>query len=288
MFAISGIAGQVGGEVARTLLASGEAVRAVTRDISKAAPWAALGCEVAQADIFNSAALSAAFDGAEGVFIVVPPNFDPKPGFQEAHIIAASLRMALESSRPGRVVYLSTIGAQATQTNLLTQHTIVEKTLAKIALPITFLRPCWYMENCRWDVAPARERGVIQSFLQPPDKPYPMVSTFDVGRVAAELIREPWTGHRVVESEGPNRVTPNDIAATFSLLLGKPVKTEAVPRESWEELFRSQGMNDPLPRMQMLDGFNEGWIDFEGGEAGSRKGQVALETALRKLLAAGP
>jgi len=29
----------------------------------------------------------------------------------------------------------------------------------------------------------------------------------------------------------------------------------------------------------MLDGFNEGWIDFEGGEAGSQKGSVALESS---------
>jgi hypothetical protein len=30
---------------------------------------------------------------------------------------------------------------------------------------------------------------------------------------------------------------------------------------------------NPLPRMQMLDGFNEGWIEFESGEAGCAKGQ---------------
>jgi hypothetical protein len=34
----------------------------------------------------------------------------------------------------------------------------------------------------------------------------------------------------------------------------------------------------------MLDGFNEGWIDYEGGEAGTRKGKVELETVLKKLL----
>jgi hypothetical protein len=33
-----------------------------------------------------------------------------------------------------------------------------------------------------------------------------------------------------------------------------------------------------FPRIRMLDGFNEGWIDFEHGEAGSLKGNVALET----------
>ena len=31
-------------------------------------------------------------------------------------------------------------------------------------------------------------------------------------------------------------------------------------------------------------GFNEGWIDFEHGEAGSLKGHVALETVLQALM----
>jgi hypothetical protein len=36
--------------------------------------------------------------------------------------------------------------------------------------------------------------------------------------------------------------------------------------------------------MRMLDGFNEGWIEFAGGEAGSRKGSTPLETVLRSLV----
>jgi NAD(P)H dehydrogenase (quinone) len=43
-------------------------------------------------------------------------------------------------------------------------------------------------------------------------------------------------------------------------------------------------MRNPLPRIQMLDGFNEGWIDFEGGEAASITGNVELETVLRELV----
>jgi hypothetical protein len=34
----------------------------------------------------------------------------------------------------------------------------------------------------------------------------------------------------------------------------------------------------------MLDGFNEGWIEFEKGEAGSRKGCVTLESVLQDLI----
>ena len=82
-------------------------------------------------------------------------------------------------------------------------------------MPVTFLRPAWFMENSSWDVAAARGQGLIASFLQPLDKPVPMVATEDIGRAAARLLQETWTGHRIVELEGPRRVKPNDIAATF-------------------------------------------------------------------------
>jgi NAD(P)H dehydrogenase (quinone) len=285
MFAVMGITGNVGGEVARNLLAAKLPVRGVVRDASKSGVWAQCGCELATADINDATALSAAFKGAEGVFVLVPPSFDPAPDFGEARAIAVTLRTALDAARPGRVVYLSTIGAQATQQNLLTQHTLIEQALRESPVPITFLRPGWFMENSSWDVAPAIESGVIPSFLQPLDKPFPMVATADIGRVAAELTRETWNGHRVVELEGPHRITPNEIAATFASLLGHAVRTEVVLRETWEPLFKSQGMKNPTPRIRMLDGFNEGWIEFESGKAGSRKGKVSLETVLQNLLA---
>jgi NAD(P)H dehydrogenase (quinone) len=284
MFVITGVTGNIGGHIARNLLAANRPVRAVVRDLSKGEAWAQRGCELAQADITDASALSSAFKNADGVFILVPPNFDPLPGFPEARAIAATLKEALETARPARVVYLSTIGAQASQSNLLTQHTVIEGVLKELPLPITFLRPGWFMENSSWDVAPARAHGVIPSFLQPLDKPVPMVATADIGRLASELLQETWTGHRVVELEAPNRVTPNQIAATFAELLGRPVKMELVPRETWEPLFTSQGMKNPMPRIRMLDGFNEGWIEFEAGEAGSRKGNVSLKTVLQALI----
>jgi NAD(P)H dehydrogenase (quinone) len=284
MYVITGITGQVGGVVGRTLLEAGKPVRAVVRSAGKGREWSERGCEVALATIEDAASLAAAFKGAEAVFVLVPPIFDPLPEFPEARAIGVALRSALEVARPGRVVYLSTIGAQASQSNLLSQHGIIEKAISNLPMPLTVLRPGWFMENCSWDVAPARERGVIPSFLQPLDKPVPMVATADIGKVAAEILQEPWSSHHLVELEGPKRVTPNEAGATFARLLRKPVRMEVVPRESWEALFRSQGMKNPLPRIRMLDGFNEGWITFEQGEAGTRKGSTTLESVLKELM----
>ncbi len=282
MFAITGVTGNVGGELARNLLAAKKPVRAVVRDARKGAEWAGFGCEVAIADIEDVAALAAAFEGMEGVFVMVPPNFDPLAGFPEAQKTAATLKAALEMAKPERVVYLSTIGAQATQTNLLSQHTIIEGALREMMISTTFLRPGWFMENASWDVVPAKQ-GVVPSFLEPLDKAVPMVSTSDIGRVAADLIQENWSGHRVVELEGPKRVTPNEIGEAFAKVLGRAVRMDAVPRGSWEALFRSQGMKNPMPRIQMLDGFNEGWIEFENRDR-VLKGKVGIEAALKALI----
>jgi NAD(P)H dehydrogenase (quinone) len=284
MYAITGITGKVGGALAETLLAAGLPVRAVVRDAAKGQVWADRGCAVALASMDDAAALAAAFADAEAVFILPPSEFDPAPGFPEAVAVINAVKAALCTARPGKVVCLSTIGAQATPSNLLTQRTLMEQALADLPLPVAFLRPGWFMDNALWDVAPARS-GVIASFLQPLSQAVPMVATADVGRVAAELLQQTWTGQRIVELEGPRRISPDAIAACFADILGHPVRAEAVPRATWEALFQSQGARYPLPRARMLDGFNEGWIAFAGDEASVIKGEVELATVLRQLVA---
>ena len=285
MYAITGITGQVGGALARALLASHQPVRAVLRDADKAREWAALGCEIAFASMNDASALAGAFEGAEGVFILPPSEFDPSPGFPEARAVIDSVMTALEWARPGKVVCLSTIGAQASEMNLLTQRTLLEQAARALTMPVAFLRPAWFMENFAWDVVTARDEGTLASFLQPLDKPVPMIATPDVGRVAAELIQQSWEGFRVVELEADRRISPSEAAATFSKVLGRRVEAVVVPRESWENLFISQGMKHPQPRIRMLDGFNEGWIEFEGKSADVVKGQTTLETVIRELVA---
>ncbi|WP_300725903.1 hypothetical protein [Pseudomonas sp.] len=54
-----------------------------------------------------------------------------------------------------------------------------------------------------------------------------------------------------------------------------------MPRETWHEVFSTQGARSPLPRMPMIDGFNEGWTEFAGTP---RQGQVALQTVLGELI----
>jgi NAD(P)H dehydrogenase (quinone) len=285
MYAITGITGQVGDAVARKLLAEGANVRAVARDTRRAAPWVERGCELAIAEMSDAPALVRGFAGADGVFVLIPPIFDPSPGFAEAGAVISAVRDALAKTRPARTVCLSTVGAQARQPNLLNQLAMMERELGTLDLPIAFIRAAWFMENAIWDVPSARE-GTIQSFLQPLDHAIPMVATADIGAMAARLLQERWVGRRVVELQGPAPVSPNELAAVFGRQLGRSVRAHVVPREEWEALFRTQGMRNPTPRMQMLDGFNQGWLSFEDGEdVEAVTGTTTLETVVRGLLA---
>ncbi|WP_348529708.1 NAD(P)H-binding protein [Pseudomonas sp. Ost2] len=80
MYAVMGITGQVGGAVARTLLAARQPVRAVVRSAEKGALWAGQGCQVALADVDDVQALTQAFRGVDAVFVMMPSNFDPTRG----------------------------------------------------------------------------------------------------------------------------------------------------------------------------------------------------------------
>ena len=283
MFAVTGITGKVGAAVARSLLSADQPVRAVVRDRSRGAPWAQLGCDIAIADTSDTEALTAAFAGTAGVFAMVPPVFDPAPGFPEAMAFINPLRAALARAKPARVVALSTVGADAPQPNLLNVLGRMEDVFGTLPLPVTFLRAAWFMENAAWDIDSAKS-GLIQSYLQPLDRAVPMVSTDDVGRAAAALLQERWEGKRVVELEGPQRVSSNALAAAFAKALGTSVRAEVVPRTQWESIFRAQGMKNPTPRMQMIEGFNAGWIDFAERGAHARKGSISIDQAITTLI----
>ncbi len=281
MHAITGITGQVGGQLATALLDEGRAVRAVLRDAAKAPAWRARGCEIALATMDDEAALTTAFAGVEAAFVLLPPTFDPSPGFAEARRCIAAVSAALRAARVPRVVCLSTIGAQARPENLLTQLQLLEQALADLPSAVTFLRAGWFVENVAWDIEGARATGVLPSYLQPVERAIDMVATADVARAAAALLQEPFEGRRVVELAGPAPVSPAALAAALGRALGREVVARAVPRGDWEAGFRAQGMGNPTPRMRMLDGFNEGWIAFEGA---CRRGTTPVQAVIDGLV----
>ena len=290
MYAVMGITGNVGGAVARTLLAKGERVRGIVRNPEKAAKWRKQGVELFKADYDDVDALTAAFTGVAGVFVMVPPNFAPTPGFPETKAMLKVLREALSRALPAKVVYLSSIGAEQTSgLGLITGSHLLEETLSDLPLSHAFLRAAWFIENSAGDVASAQNEGKIQFQLYPLDRKFPLVATADIGKAGAEALTQSWTGIRHIEVAGPEGYGPLDIANAFAEAVGHPVEAIAVPREEWETLWVSQGMPEgrTAPRAEMVDAFNSGWIHF--GVAGTEHvdGTTTLRAVIAELVARG-
>ena len=54
-----------------------------------------------------------------------------------------------------------------------------------------------------------------------------------------------------------------------------------MPREIWETSFRAAGARNPGPRARMIDGFNAGWIAFEGVPL---KGATEIDAVIRRIV----
>ncbi|MBW7456672.1 NmrA family NAD(P)-binding protein [Paenibacillus sepulcri] len=287
MYAIMGVTGQVGGAAAEALLAEGKKVRAIVRNEEKAKAWHERGAETAIADYRDSAALQEAFTGVKGVFVMNPPYFYPEDGFPETRAVAESIRRALEAAAPPKFVALSSVGAHRDHgLGIIESLHILEQELGRLSIPSAFLRAAWFMDNSFWDIEPARREGQIPVFLSPSDRKIPMISTLDIGRIAAETLQQSWEGTRYLELQGPDSYSPDDIASVLGRLLDRKVEAVSIPRADWDELFISQGgiAGRIHGRIEMLDGFNNGWIDFKRQGTELVSGSVTLEESLKKLM----
>jgi NAD(P)H dehydrogenase (quinone) len=290
MYAVMGITGKVGSAVAENLLVQGEKIRAIVRNPDKAARWRDRGAEIAVADVDDPNALAAAFEGTDGVFLMVPPNFAPAPGFPETRKTLAAYRAALAKALPKKAVYLSSIGAEQNGgLGLISSSHLLEQTLGDLPIAHAFLRAGWFMENHAWDVTTAQSEGRMFSNLYPLDRKFSLVATADIGKAGADVLRQEWTGTRYIEVAGPEQYSPNDIAQALSSALGRAIEAVAVPRENWTEFFIGQGMPQGRtePRAEMVDAFNSGWIHF--GVAGTEHitGATSLTSVIARLVADG-
>ena len=118
-----------------------------------------------------------------------------------------------------------------------------EEKLLESGLPYTILQPAAYMQNvlAHWD-------RIVQEGIYP--VPYPaetrlgMVDLEDVAQAAARVLAE--TGHSgaTYELAGPEMLSQTDIASLLAQRLGRPVRTQRIPLESWENQARASGLSE--------------------------------------------
>jgi uncharacterized protein YbjT (DUF2867 family) len=284
MFIITGATGRTGAVAAATLLEAGKKVRVVVRDAAKAENLKARGAEVFVADLTDQAALARALRGAEGVFLISPPDVASNDFIGERKQLAQQQVATLVAEKVPHVVLLSSIGAQLPSgTGPIVSVYNAEQLLRASGIPSTFVRAGYFVENWAAVLHPVKADGVLPSFL-PADMRIPAVSTVDIGKTLAQALLEGPRGVRVIELSGPTDVSANDVASAFSRILGKPVKVAEAPLAAVVPTFKSFGISENVAGLyrEMYEGFTQRRIAPEPGE--HVRGTTSLEATLRALV----
>lgn len=285
MFVIAGATGNTGSVVASTLLAQGKPVTALVRDPQKAAGLRDKGAKIATVSVNDADALTKALAGAEGAYLLIPPDLKADKPLESAARIVDTLASAVKASRIPHVVFLSSVGAQHERgTGPIRSLHYAESEIGPVAQNLTILRPGYFLQNWGIGVEPARSQGVLHNFLTP-DRKIPMNSTEDIGRIAAECLTRPARGRRLLEMAGPEDYNPRDIAQAFSRALGKPVNLETHPLDAIVPILTSMGFPPDLAGLyrEMIEGINSGHVDYERS-GDFERGKVTALQAIGQLL----
>src|SRR5580692_11785405 len=243
MFTVMGITGNVGGAVAGNLLAAGKKVRGVVRNPEKAKAWADRGVELVQSAYNDAAGLAKAFTGAEGVFALIPPDFAPAPGLPDQKRTIAAITEALQQAKPGKAVFLSSIGSEQTSgLGLITSTHLLEEATRTLPIPVAYLRAGSFMENWLGVLDHICATGEMPFFYAPLDRKFPLVATRDIGLAGAKVLKESWAAERVLEVNGPEGGTDlYEAAAAFGRALGREVKAVELPEAAWQNVLEAMG-----------------------------------------------
>jgi uncharacterized protein YbjT (DUF2867 family) len=286
MFVIAGVTGNTGSVVARTLLAQGKAVTVLVRDVRKAEPWREKGAQIAAASLEDAKPLSAAFAGAEGVYLLIPPNPEAPDVLGYCARISEAMAEAVQSSGVPHVVLLSSIGGQHAQgTGPIRSLHQAESALGVAARNLTVLRAPFFLQNWASGIEVVRNQGVLHNFLTP-DRKIPMAANADIGENAANWLTNPARGRRLVELAGPEDYSPQDIAQTFARALGKPVDLETHPLDAVIPTLTAIGFSQDMARLyrEMIEGINSGHVAFEGKSATFQRGKVTAFEGINQML----
>lgn len=283
-YVIAGVSGNTGRVVASTLLDAGNKVRVVVRDAKKGESWKARGAEVAVAELADTNAMAAALAGAEGAYLLLPPHPGTADYLEGERAIVESLAKAIEKAKVPHVVQLSSVGAHLPSGNgpIRTLHLAERRFRDVPGAVFTFVRAPYFMTNLAGSLG-SIDQGVFATFLDP-NRPVPMSSTDDIGKVAAARLLEGATKTSVVELLGLP-ITPTDAAKTFGAILDRELRVEVGPVSAMADVLNSVGMPKDLAALyaEMTEGFNTGRIGYEGGHAEERA-TTTLEPVARALL----
>lgn len=251
MIVVTAPTGLIGRQLIQILLRADAPIRVIARDPSHLPDEVRSRAEIIKGSHGDADVVSRAFDGADAVFWLVPP--DPKAESVMAAYVdfTRPAVAALDEHGIRRVVSITALGRGsplAGRAGYVAGSLAMDDLIAGTGVALRSLAMPSFMDNI------ARQAGTIQEhgkFFLPiaGDLKLPSVATRDITAVAARwLLDDSWTGQSEVPVLGPEDISFNDMAEILSDVLGKPVMYEQIHLDAYNARFVQFGMTAAMAR----------------------------------------
>lgn len=264
IYAITAATGQIGSQIVKSLLAQGHQVRALSRDGAKLASLVALGAEARIGASDDVAYLTAAFQGVDAVFALLPPSYGAEDFRVAQNVVGKAQAEAIVRAKVQKVVNLSSTGAHLKEgptgpiRGLADQETRLD---ALDGVDVLHLRPTYFMENLAFSLDPIKHMNVVGSPLKA-DARIPMIATKDIADKAVALLNDlSFRGKTSLEILGERDVSMTEVTAALAKAMGNATLSYVqFPYEAAEQAMVGAGLSpDTASRMvEMYRSYNEG------------------------------
>jgi uncharacterized protein YbjT (DUF2867 family) len=245
MIVVTTPTGSIGSHLVKLLLATHETVRVIARHPDKLASEVRDRIEVIQGSSDDEGVLDRALAGAESLFHVVPPFFRA-PNVTEYYLqFTRPACAAMKRNGVSRVVTVSALGRRVgAKAGVVTSALTKDEEFERAGFHVRALWCPGFMENMLREVESLRTQG---AFFAPrrPDLKAPFVATRDIASTAARLLLDrSWTGPGGLAVLGPEDLSLDDMAAITGEVLGRPIRFQQIPAESYKAQLLKYGASE--------------------------------------------
>lgn len=244
---VTGSLGNVSQPLAQALVAQGHAVTVVSSQPTRRAVIEALGAAAAIGSVEDAGFLAATFAGTDAVYLMVPPNFrEPdQPAYYSR--LGRSYAQAVQQAGVGRVVYLSSWGADLDHGTgpILGSHAgeAIMRLLPGVAL--TLLRPTSFYTNLYGFIGMIKAQGFMGANYGGDDH-VSMVHPRDIAAAAAEELTTPAPAGERVRYVASQDCTCAEAARVLGAAIGRPdLQWRTFTNEQMQAALEQNGLPAP-------------------------------------------
>ncbi|MET8286122.1 NAD(P)H-binding protein [Streptomyces sp. NPDC005132] len=250
MIVITAPTGNIGRHLLPLLLESApahdEELRVVVRDPAGLPDAVRERVEVITGSHGDAEVVDRAFEGADAVFWLVPPDASLPPHDAYRGFTGPAAK-ALVAHGVGHVVGVSALGRgtpAAGRAGLVTASLAMDDLIAGTGVAYRALANPSFFENLLEEAESIREKGVFTDVVDA-GRRAPLVAVADIAAAAAGLLLDrSWTGSDSVPVLGPQDLSPDDLARIMSERLGRPVRYERRPLDELYTTLVGHGLDE--------------------------------------------